>query len=142
MVASTWLAADQTPAIDLKGVDEPPRQHLAASNQPRRCDKTQTYFVTVGLGVKVKRSGGAKVSSTVASELAQVMVPEEWGRPTWRKSWQDGTTREALIGRATALGGYRVGARVSSTARSSPTKVAAPDRRTTREPRRPGGKPH
>jgi len=33
----------------------------------------------------------------------------EWDRPTWRVSWQDGPTREALMGRADALGGYRVG---------------------------------
>jgi hypothetical protein len=34
----------------------------------------------------------------------------EWERPTWRVSWQDGPTREALMGRAAALGRYRVGA--------------------------------
>ncbi|HEY5115832.1 MAG TPA: hypothetical protein VIJ00_09940 [Nakamurella sp.] len=44
------------------------------------------------------------------SELAQVRVSVEWERPTWRVSWQDGPTREALMGRAAALGGYRVGA--------------------------------
>jgi len=30
-------------------------------------------------------------------------------RSTWRVSWQDGPNREALMGRAAALGGYRVG---------------------------------
>ena len=44
------------------------------------------------------------------SELAQVRVSVEWERPTWRVSWQDGPTREALMRRAAALGGYRVGA--------------------------------
>ena len=48
--------------------------------------------------------------STVLSELAQVRVSVEWERPTWRVSWQDGPTREALMGRAAALGEYRVGA--------------------------------
>ena len=38
------------------------------------------------------------------SELAQVRVSVEWERPTWRMSWQDGPTREALMGRAAALG--------------------------------------
>jgi hypothetical protein len=58
----------------------------------------------------MRRSVGAKVWSTVLSELAQVMVSVEWERPTWRVSWQDGPTREALMGRAAALGEYRVGA--------------------------------
>jgi hypothetical protein len=58
----------------------------------------------------MKRSDGAKVWSTVLSELAQVRVAVEWERPTWRVYWQDGPTREALMGRADALGGYRVGA--------------------------------
>jgi len=57
----------------------------------------------------VKRSVGAKAWSTVLSELAQVRVLVEWERPTWRVSWQDGPTREALMGRAAALGEYRVG---------------------------------
>jgi hypothetical protein len=60
--------------------------------------------------VTVKRSDGAKSWSRVLSELAQVRVSVEWERPTWRVSWQDGPTREALMGRAAALGGYRVGA--------------------------------
>ena len=60
--------------------------------------------------MKVKRSDGAKAWSTVLSELAQVKVSVEWERPTWRASWQDGPTREALMGRAAALGRYRVGA--------------------------------
>jgi len=50
------------------------------------------------------------VWSTVLSELAQVRVSVEWERPTWRVSWQDGPTREALMVRAAALGEYRVGA--------------------------------
>ncbi len=58
----------------------------------------------------MKRSDGAKAWSTVLSELAQVRVAVEWERPTWRVSWQDGPTREALMSRAAALGGYRVGA--------------------------------
>jgi len=58
----------------------------------------------------VKRSDGAKAWSTVLSELAQVRVAVEWQRPSWRVSWQDGPTREALMGRAAALGKYRVGA--------------------------------
>jgi len=58
----------------------------------------------------LKRSDGAKVWSTVLSELAQVRVSVEWERPTWRVSWQDGPTREALMRRAAALGEYRVGA--------------------------------
>jgi hypothetical protein len=58
----------------------------------------------------VKRSDGAKSWSRVLSELAQVRVPVEWERPTWRVCWQDGPTREALMGRAAALGRYRVGA--------------------------------
>jgi hypothetical protein len=60
--------------------------------------------------VKVKRADGAKAWSRVLSELAQVRVAVEWERPTWRVSWQDGPTREALMGRAAALGKYRVGA--------------------------------
>jgi hypothetical protein len=58
----------------------------------------------------MKRSDGAKVWSRVLSELAQVRVSVEWERPAWRVSWQDGPTREALMGRAAALGRYRVGA--------------------------------
>jgi len=58
----------------------------------------------------VKRSDGAKSWSRVLSELAQVRVSVEWERPTWRVSWQDGPTREVLMARAAALGGYRVGA--------------------------------
>ena len=58
----------------------------------------------------MKRSEGATAWSRVLSELAQVRVSVEWERPTWRVSWQDGPTREALMGRAAALGGYRVGA--------------------------------
>jgi hypothetical protein len=58
----------------------------------------------------VKRSDGAKVWAVVLSELAQVRVSVEWERPTWRVSWQDGPTRAALMGRAAALGEYRVGA--------------------------------
>jgi hypothetical protein len=57
----------------------------------------------------MKRSDGAKVWSTVLSELAQVRVSVGWERPKWRVSWQDGPTREALMGRAAALGRYRVG---------------------------------
>ena len=45
--------------------------------------------------------------STVLSELAQVRVLVGWERPTWRVSGQDGPTREALMGRAAALGEYR-----------------------------------
>lgn len=58
----------------------------------------------------MRRSDGAKTWSTVLSELAQVKVSVEWERPTWRVSWQDGPTREALMSRAAALGEYRVGA--------------------------------
>ena len=58
----------------------------------------------------MKRSDGAKAWSRVLSELAQVRVSVEWERPTWRVSWQDGPTREALMDRAAALGRYRVGA--------------------------------
>ena len=58
----------------------------------------------------VRRSDGAKAWSRVLSELAQVRVSVEWERPTWLVSWQDGPTREALMGRAAALGTYRVGA--------------------------------
>jgi len=58
----------------------------------------------------MKRSDGAKAWSTVLSELAQVRVAVGWDWPTWRVAWQDGPTREALMGRAAALGGYRVGA--------------------------------
>ena len=58
----------------------------------------------------MKRSDGATAWSRVLSELAQVMVSVEWERPTWRVSWQDGPTREALMSRAAALGEYRVGA--------------------------------
>ncbi|HEY5148681.1 MAG TPA: hypothetical protein VIJ23_02445, partial [Mycobacterium sp.] len=60
--------------------------------------------------MRVKRSDGAKVWSTVLSELAQVPVSVAWERPTWRVVWQDGPTREVLMGRAAALGAYRVGA--------------------------------
>jgi hypothetical protein len=62
----------------------------------------------------MKRSDGAKAWSTVLSELAQSRVAVEWERPTWRVSWQDGSTREALMSRAAALGGYRVGAPLPS----------------------------
>jgi hypothetical protein len=58
----------------------------------------------------MKRSDGAKAWSTVLSELAQVRVSVAWERPTWRVSWQDGPTREALMSRAAALARYRVGA--------------------------------
>ena len=58
----------------------------------------------------MKRSDGAKAWSTVLSELAQVRVAVGWEWPTWRVAWQDGPTREALMGRAAALGRYRVGA--------------------------------
>jgi hypothetical protein len=58
----------------------------------------------------MRRSDGVKAWSRVLSELAQVRVFVEWERPTWRVSWQDGPTREALMGRAAALGRYRVGA--------------------------------
>ena len=68
------------------------------------------YFVTARAGARMKRSDGAKTWSRVLSELAQVKVSVEWERPTWRVSWQDGPTREALMGRAAALGVYRVGA--------------------------------
>ena len=57
----------------------------------------------------VKRSDGAKSWSRVLTELAQVRVSVEWERPTWRASWKDGPTREALMRRAAALGRYRVG---------------------------------
>jgi len=72
----------------------------------QRRDEAVTEFA---VGVKVKRSAGAKAWSRVLSELAQVRASVEWDRPTWRLSWQDGPTREALMGRA-ALGEYRVGA--------------------------------
>ena len=39
-----------------------------------------------------------------------VPADRERERPTWRVSWQDGPTREALMSRAAALGEYRVGA--------------------------------
>jgi hypothetical protein len=58
----------------------------------------------------MKRADGAKAWSRVLSELAQVRVSVQWERPTWRVSWQDGPTREALVGRAAGLGEYRVGA--------------------------------
>jgi len=61
------------------------------------------------VGVTVRRSDGARSWSRVLTELAQVRVSVEWERPTWRVSWQDGPTREALMRRAAALGGYRVG---------------------------------
>jgi len=48
------------------------------------------YFVTCG---RMRRSDGARVWSTVLSELAQVRVAVEWERPTWRGAWQDGPTR-------------------------------------------------
>jgi hypothetical protein len=57
----------------------------------------------------LKRSDGAKAWSTVLSELAQVKVSVERERPTWRVYWQDGPTRDALMGRAAALGRCRVG---------------------------------
>ena len=59
----------------------------------------------------MRRSDGAKAWSTVLSELAQVWVSV--GSGSGRRggvSWQDGPTREALMDRAAALGGYRVGA--------------------------------
>jgi hypothetical protein len=58
----------------------------------------------------VDRSDGAKRWARVLSELAQVEVTVEWERPAWRVYWQDGPTREVLMARAAALGGYRVGA--------------------------------
>jgi len=68
-------------------------------------------FVTVGWGCGLQRSDGARAWSTVLSELAQVRVSVEWERPTWRVSWQGRPDpREALMGRAAALGRYRVGA--------------------------------
>ena len=39
------------------------------------------------VGVRVKRSDGAKAWSTVLSELAQVRVAVQWERPAWRVSW-------------------------------------------------------
>ena len=55
------------------------------------------------VGVTVKRSDGARSWSRVLTELAQVRVSVEWERPTWRVSWQDGPTREAMVRRAAAL---------------------------------------
>ena len=55
------------------------------------------------------RSDGARTWSRVLSELAQVSVLVEWERPTWRVSWQDVPSREALMRRASALGEYRLG---------------------------------
>lgn len=36
-------------------------------------------------------------------------VTVEWERPAWVVRWRDGPTRDALVARAVALGGYRVG---------------------------------
>jgi len=58
----------------------------------------------------VGRADGARVWARVLSELAAVPVTVEWERPAWRVSWRDGPTRRALMDRAAALGGYRVGA--------------------------------
>jgi hypothetical protein len=59
----------------------------------------------------MKRSDGAKAWSRVAVRArAGQGLGVEWERPRWRVSWQDGPTREALMGREAALGGYRVGA--------------------------------
>ena len=52
----------------------------------------------------MKRSDGAKAWSRVLSELAQVRVSVGWERPTWRVSWQDGPTREALMGPGCRVG--------------------------------------
>ena len=83
----------------------------------------------------MKRADGAKAWSRVLSELAQVKVSVGWERPTWRVSWQDGPTREALMRRAAALGEYRVGAPLPCAdlrfARSSST--VAPHWRVLRE---------
>ncbi len=78
----------------------------AASNR-RALRYSRDVFRYGWLGLTVKRSDGAKLQSRVLSELAQVRVSVEWERPTWRVSWQDGPTPEALMGRAAALGGYR-----------------------------------
>ena len=56
------------------------------------------------------RADGARAWARVLSELAGVRVTVEWERPAWRVYWTDGPTREALMERAAALGGYRVGA--------------------------------
>ncbi len=56
------------------------------------------------------RADGAKAWARVLSELANVPVTVEWERPSWRVRWRDGPTRRALMDRAAALAGYRVGA--------------------------------
>ena len=84
------------------------RAALSGRSQPLRYNRVLFRYRLDGR--RMKRSDGAKAWSTVLSELAQVRVSVEWERPTWRVSWQDGPTREALMGRAAALGGYRVGA--------------------------------
>jgi hypothetical protein len=43
------------------------------------------------------------------SELAAVAVVVEWESPSWRVRWVDGPTRDQLLDRATALGGYGIG---------------------------------
>jgi hypothetical protein len=62
--------------------------------------------------VMMGRADGAKIWARVLSELAAVPVIVEWERPAWRVRWRDGPTREALMGRAVALGRYRVAAQL------------------------------
>ena len=56
------------------------------------------------------RSVGAARWATVLSELAAAPVVVEWESPSWRVRWVDGPTRAQLLDRATALGGYGIGA--------------------------------
>jgi hypothetical protein len=72
---------------------------------------------------------GARVWARVLSELALVEVRVEWERPAWRVRWVDGPTRQVLMDRAAALGGYRVAAalpvgRLRFTRHDSPVAVA------------------
>jgi len=56
------------------------------------------------------RSVGASRWATVLSELAEVPVVAQWEAPSWRVRWVDGPARAQLLDRATALGGYGIGA--------------------------------
>lgn len=76
------------------------------------------------------RSAGAAVWATVLSELAGVVVSMEWESGSWHARWVDGPSRALLLDRATALGGYGVGApllvnRIGFARRVSPVATAA-----------------
>jgi len=75
------------------------------------------------------RSAAARTWATVLSELAGIPVVVEWESPSWRVRWVDGPTRTLLLDRATALGGYGVGAPLAVTQlgfarRVSPVAIA------------------